>query len=101
MNAEKIFPVQQHSVELIVEHAAKIPEVEKVIIFGSSVRQTCNPWSDIDAYVIGCTQKEWGRVNLPRGKKQDIWFEDEIPETEPILKNIRREGVCVYEKDGI
>lgn len=49
-NAQLIYPTQQKDVSKIVESAKANDNVRKVIIFGSSVSNRCNPWSDIDVY---------------------------------------------------
>lgn len=48
MSANKIFPTQQRDVYHIIKICRRDLNINKVIIFGSSVTALCNPWSDID-----------------------------------------------------
>ena len=49
-NIEKIFPTKQKAVSQMVDLCRTIPNIRKVIVFGSAVTAGCNPWSDIDIY---------------------------------------------------
>ncbi|SFI01167.1 Nucleotidyltransferase domain-containing protein [Selenomonas ruminantium] len=59
LNRNRIFPTQQEAVAEMIEVCKKIPNIRKIIIFGSSVTPECNPWSDIDIYFE--TEKEMNR----------------------------------------
>ena len=50
MNIEKIHPYQQEAVGKMVELCKQDPNIKRVVIFGSSVREDCRPDSDIDIY---------------------------------------------------
>ena len=50
MNIEKIHPHQQEAVGKMVELCKQDPNIKRVVIFGSSVRDDCRPDSDIDIY---------------------------------------------------
>ena len=50
MNIEKIHPHQQEAVGKMVELCKHDPNIKRVVIFGSSVRDDCRPDSDIDIY---------------------------------------------------
>lgn len=95
MNAEHIFPLQQRDILKIVEKAKTIPEISKVIIFGSSVTPLCNPWSDIDVYIVQDnvnTKITFEDLEAPVDKWTNFTVDDEL------LEEIMEKGVCVYEK---
>lgn len=49
-NIHRIFPTKRKDVCEMVEVCAKDENIQKVIVFGSSVTPRCKPWSDIDIY---------------------------------------------------
>ena len=95
MNVEHVFPLQQRDVLKIVEKAKTIPEISKIIIFGSSVTSACNPWSDIDVYVVQDsinTKITFEDLEAPVDKWTNFTVDDEL------LEEIEKKGICVYEK---
>lgn len=93
-NVELIFPTQQADVSKIIAAFSKIKEVEKIIVFGSSVTAACNPWSDIDLFVQ--TVREI-RLKKPRLEVPiDLWTNFDVDEN--LLEEINETGVIVYER---
>ena len=48
MNVQKIHPLKQKIVKSIVDDAKADSHVKSIIVFGSSVRYDCHPFSDLD-----------------------------------------------------
>jgi len=49
-NINHIFPTKQKDVGEMVDVCKKDKNIQRIIVFGSSVTPLCNPWSDIDIY---------------------------------------------------
>lgn len=47
-NIDKINPIKRGMVKKSAEIAAQCSDIEKVVVFGSSVRDDCRPDSDVD-----------------------------------------------------
>ena len=95
MNIQKIFPLQQREVIQLVESVSKLPEVQKIIIFGSSITSACNPWSDLDVYIQ--MTKRVPIVTKIKTTSVDLWTNFEVEKDDELYKDIM-EGVTVYEK---
>lgn len=96
-NRQHIFPTQQTDVGTLVEAFSSCPQVEKILIFGSSVTAACNPWSDIDIYVQLQEEVRLKRPLLP--VPVDLWTN--FTADESLLAEIKEKGVVVYERDAI
>ena len=95
-NAEKIFPTQQRDVYKIVKACKKDTNIQRVIIFGSSITPLCNPWSDIDVYADMLEDKNFpslGVYEVPVDKWTNFTVDDEL------YKEIKQ-GVVVYERNS-
>lgn len=102
MNAELIFPLKQAAVETAIEAARQRPDIKRLIVFGSSVRSTCNPWSDVDLYIDGADRIESPLRIHHKDQAFDLWYSsdrEESPE-EDLFKEIDRTGVVVYDRDA-
>ena len=96
LNINRIFPTQQEHVAKLIEVCKDIPNIKKIIIFGSSVTPLCNPWSDIDVYFETKTEmNKW-----PSIKSHTAIFDkwDNFTVDENLLKEIMQKGVLVYER---
>lgn len=94
-NAQLIYPTQQKDVSKIVESAKADKNVRKVIIFGSSVSNRCNPWSDIDVYY---DIEEKKRLPFCDSRNPlDRWTNYSVDDE--LLEEILSTGVTVYERD--
>lgn len=96
MNNRRIFPTQQRDVQNLVESVKNDPNVKRLIIFGSSVTPLCNPWSDIDAYYE--MEEDKPRPDYVCENAVDVWTSFTVDED--LLKEIKRKGVVVYERDS-
>lgn len=107
-NVNRIHPIMQKSVKEIVEAARKDKEVERLIIFGSSIRYDCDITSDLDICIDwkndcydedGVLKPFTGNMRraisrITKGKA-DVVNYDYLDGT--VVKDAVREGVVVYE----
>lgn len=96
MNINKIFPTKQKYVLRMVEEAKKDPNIQKIIIFGSSLLPRCNLWSDIDIY-FECKEDP---VRLPSIGDSVQAFDKftNFGVSNDFLSEIKKTGVVVYER---
>lgn len=94
LNQSKIFPTQQKDVGTMIDAFQKYEDVQKIVIFGSSVTSACNPWSDIDAYVQLANNIH---IQKPQVDTDiDLWTNYDIDER--LQQEITEKGVIVYER---
>ena len=90
-----IFPPRHRTVKAILDN---LPDtVNKVYIFGSSVRTDCSPASDLDVFFIGSmTNDDYWRITLaiPEGEKADFLVETE----DEFKKNLEDNWTSLYQK---
>ena len=90
-----IFPPRHRTVKAILDN---LPDtVEKVYIFGSSIRTDCSPASDLDVFFIGSmTNDDYKRIvfAIPNGEKADFLTETE----EEFMKNLNDDWSSLYQK---
>ena len=96
LNINKIFPTQQEAVAEMIEVCKKIPNIRKIIIFGSSVTPRCTPESDIDIYFE--TAKEMNK--WPSIGSHTVVFDkwDNFTVDKNLYDEIMKTGVLVYER---
>lgn len=95
-NIHRIFPTQQTEIAKMIEVCKKIPNIKRIIIFGSSVTAQCNPWSDIDIYFD--TEHEMTKLPVVKGTEA-IWDKwDTFSIDTNLLNEITKTGVIVYER---
>lgn len=93
-NCEKIYPIQQKRIRGIIDQIKKIANVEKAVIFGSSVTNNCSIDSDVDLYL---QLKKDKKVNLKGiDYKIDMWTN--FTANKDMLNEINKKGVLVYER---
>lgn len=94
-------PVQ----EFVVQCAARHPEVERVILFGSRARGDSRDRSDFDLAVVapGMTHVEWSEFaieveeHLPSLCRLDlVLLSDQTPA--PLQEQIRHQGIVIYDQ---
>ena len=100
-----IHPFHQKAIKHLVEH---LPEwIEVVAVFGSSVRTTCGPNSDLDICLIGQMpeQENLRQLRLPEHQydfinvaSRALLMEKAQQSFQNIYQNIVKEGVIVYDK---
>lgn len=92
LNNEKIHPIQQYSIEEILNVIKEYEEARKVIIFGSSTEERCNYDSDIDIYVELTKDINVKKFNVD--KPVDFWTNFTV--SDEMLREIESKGVVVY-----
>lgn len=97
-NINRIFPTKQKDVGEMVEVCKKDENIQKVIVFGSSVTPLCNPWSDIDIYF----EMKEPRSNFPSTGSRTAIFDkwDNFSVDDDLMHEIATKGVVVYERRG-
>lgn len=95
-NAPAIFPTQQKDVAAMVDLCKKDSNIQRVIIFGSSVTPHCHPWSDIDIYF----ELLEDTYLLPVVKDSDAIFDKwtNFNVSPELLDEINRTGVPVFQR---
>jgi predicted nucleotidyltransferase len=107
-NVNRIHPIKQKIVKDIVDEAKKDQEVERIIIFGSSIRYDCDMTSDLDiciAWKDDCYDENGVLKPFTRNMRQvistftngkaDVVNYDYLAGTE--VEDAVNEGVIVYE----
>lgn len=91
-NVELIFPTQQRDVSTLVNSLKDNENVQRIVIFGSSVTSACNPWSDIDVYI---ELLEDVRLRLPKLENPvDLWTNFDVDQR--LKREIDETGVIVF-----
>lgn len=98
-NINHIHPLKQNDILKIVKNTACMPDVEYIIVFGSSVRFDCNSLSDIDILVK--SNRDSYEFSLPDDINSDVdvihyWRADDR-----LLEEIANTGVLVYSKEEL
>lgn len=93
-NSDKIHPLKQKKVASIIEQAKGIPEIKRIIIFGSSTSRRCIPDSDLDVYFE--LSKKVSLSNIIVDDVLDKWTNYDVDER--FLEEIEKTGVVVYER---
>jgi len=100
-----VFPPRHRAVKAILDN---LPDtIEKVYIFGSSIRTDCCPASDLDVMFIGSmTNDEFLKIAfaMPEGENMDYMFETAKDflmklDNEPVYRKIYEKGYKIYEKE--
>ena len=106
-----IHPIQLKAVQKLL--AMDIPdEVEYIFLFGGSLEPACNPWSDLDLYIVykdGADRnrilKDMRRLCAQLGKKYDLLavgretFLDCVYDLNTVENDILMKGICIYAKN--
>ena len=97
-NITRIFPTQQADVGRMIDVCKDDANIQKIIIFGSSVTPLCNPWSDIDIYF----EMKEPRSNFPSTGSRTAIFDkwDNFSVDDDLMHEIATKGVVVYERRG-
>lgn len=92
-----IHPLKQKKIKELREYTQQhYPCVQSLIVFGSSTQDSCHPGSDIDIVVCGDRNCEF---SPPDNDEYDVLFAERINEESDLWKEIREEGVIVYDKN--
>lgn len=94
LNCDKIYPIQQLRVANLLENFKLDANVNNVIIFGSSITNTCCIDSDLDVYL---ELKKDKKVHINKlDYELDLWNNYTV--SEELLNEIIDKGVVVYER---
>lgn len=94
MNCGNIYPIQQRKVKALVDYLKVNKNVQSIIIFGSSVNDSCHIGSDVDIYVeLGQEDKI---INQYFPFVFDLWTN--FSADERLKQEIMKKGVVVYER---
>ncbi len=102
-NISKIHPIKRDSVFKVLTYVENNAQVNKVIIFGSAIRDDCTENSDIDICIdLSCDTKSMQafRIDAEIGKicnyNCDRLYYNDI--AGPIKEQIDKTGVIIYER---
>lgn len=95
-NCEKIYPIQQKKVQQMISNLKDDTNVEKIIVFGSSVQDTCHTGSDVDFYIV---LKQDRKIIFKETLSfiYDIWTNYTVDSR--MYEEIKKKGVTVYERN--
>ena len=95
-NCEKIYPIQQKKVQQMISNLKDDTNVEKIIVFGSSVQDTCHTGSDVDFYIVS---KQDRKIIFKETLSfiYDIWTNYTVDSR--MYEEIKKKGVTVYERN--
>lgn len=97
-----IFPTMQNEVQKVIDTARTVPEIQRIIVFGSAVTMNCGIGSDLDIAVDapGITDdEEFIKVVRPIRRALDV--DTDIIHynnihSQLLLNEINKKGVDVY-----
>lgn len=92
-----VHPLQQEDVSLIVDACRKVPDVKRVILFGSSVTARCCVTSDLDLYFV-LEDRDPSKIPFVKTRAEQDIFWNGTPEWSDFKEEIRATGVIVYER---
>ena len=95
-NWEKIYPIQQKKVKQMINNIKEDSNVEKIVVFGSSVQDTCHMGSDVDFYIV-LKQDQKITFKETLSFMYDIWTNYTVDSR--MYEEITKKGVTVYERD--
>lgn len=98
----RIHPLQQRNVARLIEAAASLPSVNRILIFGSSVTRYCTLTSDLDyavdwKFFDGLEQNAL-RMSIPNVTVDMIDFTGDS--NDKLQKEIMSKGVLVYDANS-
>ena len=94
--SEKIYPIQQKKVKQMINNIKEDSNVEKIVVFGSSVQDTCHMGSDVDFYIV-LKQDQKITFKETLSFMYDIWTNYTVDSR--MYEEITKKGVTVYERD--
>ena len=95
-NCKKIYPIQQKKVKQMINNIKEDSNVEKIVVFGSSVQDTCHMGSDVDFYIV-LKQDQKITFKETLSFMYDIWTNYTVDSR--MYEETTKKGVTVYERD--
>ena len=90
------YPIQQKKVKQMINKIKDDSNVEKIVVFGSSVQDTCHMGSDVDFYIV-LKQDQKITFKETLSFMYDIWTNYTVDSR--MYEEITKKGVTVYERD--
>ena len=87
---------QQKKVKQMINNIKEDSNVEKIVVFGSSVQDTCHMGSDVDFYIV-LKQDQKITFKETLSFMYDIWTNYTVDSR--MYEEITKKGVTVYERD--
>ena len=98
-NVSMIHPLKQKQVFQLIDHLKTNNNVNKIIIFGSSVTNKCHTGSDLDFYIDLNKDTKLDELFSRFLDNYDYWNNFTVDER--LLNEIKKKGVTVYERENI
>lgn len=93
-NCEYIYPIQQKKVKELVNYLKENENVIRIVVFGSSVTESCHAGSDVDIYLD--LKKEEYPIKKAFHFVFDLWTNYTVDDR--LYQEIESKGVVVYEQ---
>lgn len=94
-NCDKVYPIQQKKVRALMDAMLPNDNIQKIIIFGSSVTDSCHIGSDVDVYVE-TAEKQKKLIRTALLFKYDLWTNFSVDGR--LLTEITKKGVVVWQR---
>ena len=91
-NCERIYPIQQRKVKELLDDILTHADPVRILIFGSSVTQSCHIGSDIDIYAE--LKEDIKPIKDIHDFEYDFW--SNFTADDRLLSEINKKGVTVY-----
>ena len=97
LNCDRVYPMAQKKVKKLLDvlNPKQNKNINRIILFGSSITDDFHIDSDIDIYVE--TEKEEKLINEYIPFEFDLWTNFQTDES--LEKEIRKKGITIYERD--
>lgn len=96
--ANRVHPLMQKRVETLLQELKKDPNIQKIVLFGSSLDFRCNSQSDIDLYI----QKKNSDEKLTTLPDLDCEIDiiTNLPSDSKLFQEIDRTGLLLFERSS-
>lgn len=99
MNVNFIHPLKQKKVMELVENTkTNYPEVDAIVVFGSSTTVDCTVYSDIDLLIW---KPEGYRFLTPMNDEYDVLMQQWVGRESELWREVLKKGVVVYVSDSV
>lgn len=97
-NVSLIHPLKQKQVFKLISNLKGNKNINKIVIFGSSVTNRCRTGSDLDFYVDMSEQVDLNKLLPSILSNYDYWNNYTVDKR--LLSEIEKKGVVVYEREN-
>lgn len=94
----QIHPLMQKPVSELIDYCRELRTVDKIIVFGSSIRRDCNSYSDLDIYVEGSDIRKVYNFESSENIDIDVLCPAIVSKGSSLERDIL-EGIVVYAKE--